>query len=35
MKFLELSKKVGANQILGKPVRPEQLFAAIEALLKT
>lgn len=32
MSFLELAKKVGANQILGKPVKPDQLLAAINSL---
>ena len=35
MSFLELAKKVGANEILGKPVKPDQLYAAIASLLKS
>jgi CheY-like chemotaxis protein len=33
MSFLKLAKKVGANQILSKPVKPDQLIAAIQELL--
>jgi CheY-like chemotaxis protein len=35
MSFLELAKKVGANQILSKPVKPDQLFSTINILLQS
>lgn len=34
MSFLELAKKVGANQILEKPIKPDQLYNAINSVLK-
>lgn len=34
MSFLELAKKVGANQILSKPVKPDQLLSVINILLQ-
>lgn len=33
MTFLKLAEKVGADQLLSKPVKPEQLIMAIENLL--
>ena len=33
MTFLQLAKKVGANHLLTKPVKPDQLLVAVESLI--
>ena len=35
MTFLQLAEKVGADQLLSKPVKPDQLLAVIESLLNS
>lgn len=34
MSFLQLAKKLGANHLLTKPVKPEQLLVAVESLIE-